>query len=264
MIRNIVFYGGLKIMLEFMVTFIFVMILGFIHPYAPYEYILETVNKNRYCITFVIDLLVLFVFGLVLSNREENLWTRANFKKIDFKCIWKTVLVSFGLFIISISIMNLLGYIEVLADSIRNLGKPVNCPMGILSMVILIPIFEETLFRGLIFRELRNNMNIIVGLIIQAIIFSVVCNTVIQMRYSFIIGLILGVIYYWNGSIWAGVIPHAVYNGCVILMFKSGYMKSSKPNLLLLVLGIIIFIIGMTLLYNDFKNSNSVEFNISV
>ncbi|WP_177199520.1 CPBP family intramembrane glutamic endopeptidase [Clostridium frigidicarnis] len=264
MIRNIVFYGGLKLVLEFVVTFIFAMILAFIHPYAPDEYILDTINKNGYCIIFGIDLLVMLVFILILSNREENLWIRSNFKKMNFKCIWKNTLVAIGLFVVSMSIMNLVGYIDVLSDSIEELGKPINCPMGILSMVILIPIFEETLFRGLIFRELRNNINIIVGLIIQALIFSAFYDIFMQMRYSFVIGLILGIIYYWNGSIWASIIPHAVYNGCVILMFKIGYMKAGKLNLLYLVFGMIIFIIGMTLLYNDFKNSNSMEFNISV
>ncbi|MFN2987262.1 lysostaphin resistance A-like protein, partial [Escherichia coli] len=54
--------------------------------------------------------------------------------------------------------------------------------------IILIPIYEEIVFRGIIFGYLRKNFNIIVAILVQALIFGIMHLNLVQGIYTFILG----------------------------------------------------------------------------
>lgn len=82
----------------------------------------------------------------------------------------------------------------------------------ILGIVILAPIAEELLFRGIIQGELRKAMPEWLAVIIQAILFAAFHVQPIQVSYVIIPGLLLGMAYAWSRSIWVPIIMHIVFN----------------------------------------------------
>lgn len=84
--------------------------------------------------------------------------------------------------------------------------------VSIITMAVLIPFFEEILFRGLIFNKLRTSMPIWIAIVLQALLFGIFRGNVLSGVYAFIIGLLLGVIYMLTKSIWVPVLIHAVLN----------------------------------------------------
>ncbi len=84
--------------------------------------------------------------------------------------------------------------------------------VSIITMAVVIPFFEEILFRGLILNKLRTSMPIWVAIILQALLFGILRGNVPSGAYAFIIGLLLGVIYMITKSIWVTVIIHAILN----------------------------------------------------
>jgi membrane protease YdiL (CAAX protease family) len=74
------------------------------------------------------------------------------------------------------------------------------------------PVFEELLFRGLVFGELRKVATVRLALVIQALIFGLYHINPIQGAYAFLIGLLLGYVYYRSSSIVAPMIVHAAIN----------------------------------------------------
>jgi hypothetical protein len=55
-------------------------------------------------------------------------------------------------------------------------------------------------------------LNIKWALVIQAFIFALFHTGGVQITYTFALGIILGLIYLWSGTIWVPLIAHIVFN----------------------------------------------------
>ncbi|MGI6621883.1 MAG: CPBP family intramembrane glutamic endopeptidase [Acetivibrionales bacterium] len=90
--------------------------------------------------------------------------------------------------------------------------------MIILSVIILGPIIEEIIFRGLVINELKGKMPLIIVIIIQALIFGVIHGNWLQIAYAAIIGILLGFVAIWTRSVWPSVLIHISMNGTPLLI----------------------------------------------
>lgn len=94
--------------------------------------------------------------------------------------------------------------------------------------IVLVPISEEILFRGFMYGYFRKKMGIIPGLLFQTFLFSLLhlnpfyVNTFKMLINVFLIGLILGILYEKNGSIYPSIICHGTINylGIVFKFFQ--------------------------------------------
>lgn len=82
----------------------------------------------------------------------------------------------------------------------------------ILGIVILAPVAEELLFRGIIQGELRKAMPEGVAIIVQALLFAVFHMQIIQVTYVIIPGILLGLVYAWTKTLWVPIIMHVAFN----------------------------------------------------
>ena len=170
------------------------------------------------------DLIVIaiFFFGLILYGKKNI------FKTIKINKIFKKKNISFifmmclsGLFLGSI----LSGIVEqfippnkFMLSSVENLKHSV---LGIISMIIIAPILEEIIFRGIIFNYLKKYCRVTFAIIIQAIIFGVFHGNFFQGVYAFVLGIVLAIIYIYTDSLWGDIIGHALANLIdIILIFK--------------------------------------------
>lgn len=231
MTRNIVFFGGLY----YLMTMISGMLYAIGYMIANKTQNVESVQKSLmidiYIVTTVAAVITLVIFFLVLRKKEQNLLQRCNFKRISGSDIGKIILTAISITMFSCSVVYLTASkfesYDKVSDSLSSAHGSI---LAMVSVVILIPMFEEILFRGLIFNELRKNMNIYVAIIIQAIIFAVFHGNMLQGMYTFILGVILSLLYMWTKSLWANVLCHIVYNlfGTIIipvlLYFTHGFV----------------------------------------
>ena len=89
---------------------------------------------------------------------------------------------------------------------------------------VLIPILEECLYRGVIFRRLRDLMDAKKAILFSALIFAVVHGNIVQFLYAFVFGLILSYVYETFESIKAPIVLHCAANLCsVVLTACNGY-----------------------------------------
>lgn len=105
-------------------------------------------------------------------------------------------------------------YMEFLNQTIGTGG------WAILTTVVLAPILEETLFRGLIQGSIAERDGAVKGILISALIFGVVHFIPQQAINAFFIGIILGYIYYRTGSLLTVMILHALNNGISYLQLE--------------------------------------------
>ena len=100
-----------------------------------------------------------------------------------------------------------------LAIPLNNAGDLI---LALLTVAIIPAFCEELLFRGLVLNGLRG-MGKWASILLSALIFALMHTSMEQLPYTFILGVVIGYIVYMTGSIWLGMIIHAVNNGLVVV-----------------------------------------------
>ena len=88
----------------------------------------------------------------------------------------------------------------------------------ILLTVILAPLGEEFLFRGVTMKKAEALMPFLYANVFQAVMFGVYHLNLIQGCYAFVMGMIFGYVARYFHSIWASVLLHACINAAAILL----------------------------------------------
>lgn len=85
-------------------------------------------------------------------------------------------------------------------------------PVQVVCIGIIVPISEELLFRGVIFKRLREVVDWKKAAIVSAIIFALIHSSSLQMVYAFVLALFLAYVYEKYGSFKAPVLLHISVN----------------------------------------------------
>ena len=88
--------------------------------------------------------------------------------------------------------------------------------VGVLA-VIVAPLVEEVIFRGVLFRALADRINLGAGLVLSSAIFAlihveVVLSQPVALIGLFTVGLLLAVAFHLTGNIMVPILGHAVFN----------------------------------------------------
>lgn len=92
---------------------------------------------------------------------------------------------------------------------------------------------EELLFRGMVQRLfIKMFKNPWPGIIIAALLFSAMHLQFYGFLPRFALGILLGAIYWYSGSLWTAIVAHFVYDALVILLvyFNPEMMKEDKTG----------------------------------
>jgi len=137
-----------------------------------------------------------------------------------------------------------------------------NIPFEILATGILIPVVEELLFRGLIFRRAREYFNFPVALVFSAAMFGIYHGNIVQGIYAFILGLIFGYTCERFKSVWAPIILHSSANCLSVILSETEIFTPIYENVgvFFLITAIsIIIVICLLLLIEQKINLKEVE-----
>lgn len=91
---------------------------------------------------------------------------------------------------------------------------------GYVVLCLLAPLAEEIVFRGAILRSLLQSYRPWVAILVSAIFFSVVHANPAQMPHAFVIGLLMGWMYWRTGSILPGIALHWVNNSVAYVVVR--------------------------------------------
>ena len=82
----------------------------------------------------------------------------------------------------------------------------------IVVLVVLVPVSEELVFRGLLFRRLRERASYMQAALYSAVVFGIMHGNLVQILYGFILGMMLSYLYEKYGSVKAPIAAHMVMN----------------------------------------------------
>lgn len=88
----------------------------------------------------------------------------------------------------------------------------VNVVLALLATCVLVPIMEELIYRGVVMGELRQITKDGTAIFLQAAIFGLIHANFIQSVYAFVLGLVIGYIYYKTKSLHMSILSHMLFN----------------------------------------------------
>ena len=84
--------------------------------------------------------------------------------------------------------------------------------MQIVCLGIVIPICEEMVYRGLMFRRMRGQTKFLQAALYSSVVFAITHGNVVQMLYGFFMGMLLAYLYEKYGSVKAPILGHITAN----------------------------------------------------
>lgn len=101
--------------------------------------------------------------------------------------------------------------------------------IGIISIVIGAPFMEELMFRGAIEGHfLRQGKSPLFSIVISGLLFGLYHMNPAQIPFAFLLGCLLGWLYYRTGSLWPGILCHAVNNSLAVIL---SFVYTDKNNI---------------------------------
>lgn len=116
----------------------------------------------------------------------------------------------------------------------------------LLAVMIVAPIGEEFLFRGLTQRYAKRSLIVPLAILFQGIIFGVYHGNIIQGVYAFILGSVLGFLAYEFGSITPGILLHISINTS-LLFVPQVLFKTTTSSAVTAVMAGIIFVVAIVM-----------------
>jgi membrane protease YdiL (CAAX protease family) len=154
---------------------------------------------------------------------KEKLKSFLNFKKISIKLIVISFFAGISMVFVSLNIINLLEifFPKLVEDSLSELTDLININSWLLfiPVVLMAPVVEEVLYRGILFRAFKKEgIRSIWIILISGLVFGIIHLNFVQSTYAAILGVIMALAYYWTKNILVPVIMHFGNNLLAVLL----------------------------------------------
>lgn len=201
-----VIFGAIQVIVSFIVQSIWTLVMG-----------KDTVmNATGMIITMaVFSILTMAVFLLAKWSVVSRHWVRTRPWFVLFWC----VLAALGAIIPSVWLQEHMPELPNIVEG--EFDMIMKDRWGYVIVGLLAPLAEEMVFRGAVLRSLLQwKSNPWIGIVVSALLFAMIHMNPAQMPHAFLIGLLLGWMYWRTDSIVPGVVYHWVNNTVAYVMYN--------------------------------------------
>ena len=169
--------------------------------------------QNMYIIMILSGCLTLLVLWIFFLIRRKKLLAEINVTALPIKYVPVIFVIGITLTATIFFAMNLLP--ETLLEAYAQKSELVLSGSGfdeVIAIMIIAPIVEEVIFRGLILSRLRKAVPIVWAVTISSLLFGISHGQIIWIIYTFILGIILSIVVVKTKSLIAGILLHILFN----------------------------------------------------
>ncbi|WP_122642002.1 CPBP family intramembrane glutamic endopeptidase [Luxibacter massiliensis] len=130
-----------------------------------------------------------------------------------------------------LSIMTNLAFASSAYQEVSEIFYSASLPVQYICLGVIIPVTEELMFRGILFRRFREQNSPMKAALLAALLFSISHGNMVQFIYTFVLGVFLGYTYEKFGSFKAPVVLHIVVNMISLILTDTGALTwlSDEP-----------------------------------
>jgi len=155
-------------------------------------------------------------FGLSIENLKYVIWTPLIYLITIILLLFVGLLNQYLLtnfFDIEIKPQDIL-------ERFKELENSFEISIFVIGSAVIAPIYEELLFRGIIFPTLIQKTNFTIALVLSSLIFAVLHFHLSALLPLFVLSIILSITYLYTSTIWASISLHALFNLISIIAVK--------------------------------------------
>lgn len=183
----------------------------------------------------IIKLILVFVFLKLRSKKFHYQYglTYIKNKSLD-RAFYKIIIIAFGvsgfgnvLLSVFLKIFENNDYINTTLEALENILNYNSISEYLVlftSVVIIAPILEELLFRGILFSETKKYLNVAAAIVINGLCFAIYHMNIIQGINTFFMGMVLSYVYYYRRNIREAIAIHMVNNLIAMMMDVNYYV----------------------------------------
>lgn len=180
---------------------------------ASAEELEQFVNDHLLLMTTIIDAILIPVFYL-MWRLDRDKYPLKQVDMPDFSwavlaLIGASVCVGLNYFLNMFMPKEILNTFEETSEVLWNDDTSI---LSFVSVVLVAPLTEELMFRGLIYTRLRLMLKAPYTILITAFLFGLFHENLLQFIYAFVIGLILAYMMEAYRNLWAPIMVHAAAN----------------------------------------------------
>lgn len=218
------------------------------------DYLMNNLNLFS-CLVYLVTgtVFLLWYYFAIIEPEGVNRYAAAQTRKLSPVCFAWLVLFAFAvLHVISLVLVILAAVspsaMENYTELVESSGMSEYSPVWAAAVLILPPLVEEVIFRGLIMHYMKKaGACFIVANLIQAVLFGVFHMNLVQGIYAAILGFILGYLAWRYESLAVPMVMHALFNfyGTVLTELESRFLPDIVYTLLVLAcipLAVVIFV----------------------
>lgn len=169
-------------------------------------------------------------------------------KKPKFKNLLLFSILGIAIFLLD-PILNIVSFVKgvvnsqigsyALADHLPNSFNQPNflSIYTVFRVVIIVPIYEEFIFRHYFISELKTKYKSWVAIVISSFLFGLFHLGLEKFVYAFIAGLLFGTLYHYKYSLWSIIYLHALIN-LAFTLYTVDYIPFNYATLFLLILAL--------------------------
>lgn len=184
------------------------------------ELTMSAINTQTSLILLIANALTLLAVWLFFVIRKKKLLREIQLNPCSSKNLIASFFFSIGFAFVLSFLMNLIPFPEHLEESFAASEAPLfggNLWISILAIVIVGPITEEVLFRGLIYTRLKAGMPVIAAALLASLLFGLAHGEVIWIIDTAIAGLAFIWLFEITHSLYAPIVMHITNNGLSLL-----------------------------------------------
>ncbi len=186
--------------------------------------------------SFTLYMLSFCLFGLMISTLI--LWINYQKEKLSFGLSienLKYVIWTPLIYLITIILLLFVGLLnqylltnffdieikpQEILEKFKELENSFEISIFVIASAVIAPIYEELLFRGIIFPKLIQKTNFIIALLLSSLLFAVLHFHLSALLPLFVLSIILSITYLYTSTIWASISLHALFNLISIIAVK--------------------------------------------
>ena len=206
--------------------------------------IIMTIILMFICLNFLIptkdsitfQMLSFCLFGLIISTlilwinyKKEKLSFGLSIKNLKY-VIWTPLIYLITIILLLfVGLLNqylLTNFFDIeikpqeILEKFKELENSFEISIFVIGSAVVAPIYEELLFRGIIFPKLIQKTNFTIALLLSSLIFAVLHFHLSALLPLFVLSIILSITYLYTSTIWASISLHALFNLISIIAVK--------------------------------------------
>ena len=207
-------------------------------------YVEEDVYKYIVEITAISALATIPFLILMRSNdrkKEKAMGLVQNNRAALSKYVYVAVIsIAFSLALNNLVLLSDLAEYSIAYQETAEVLYSPSLMVQILCLGIVTPIMEEYIFRGLIFKRLRNRFPVRRAIVSSALFFGIYHGNLVQMIYGTLSGILLAYLYEKYGSLKAPILAHMLMNTVACILTEADvftWIFSEKIRIAVITIG---------------------------